>query len=49
MTDRFRPYDTALSRMSRRQLLDVAWKLGAAAIVQAAVPARVLAQPLYRT
>ena len=49
MRKRFRPCDDAIARMSRRQLLDIAWKLGAAAIVQPIVPARVLAQPIYRT
>ena len=43
------PYDRALSGLSRRQLLDLAWRLGATAV---AVPlggtARTLAQPIFR-
>jgi alkaline phosphatase D len=48
MTERIRAYERALGGLSRRQLLDVAWKLGAAAVIQPIVPARVLAQPMYR-
>ena len=39
----------ALGRMTRRELLNIAWKLGAAAIAQPIVSSRVLAQPLFRT
>jgi alkaline phosphatase D len=49
MTDAIRFYDRALQRLSRRQLLNVAWKLGAAALVQPLIPYRVLAQPIFRT
>ena len=38
MTDSIRFYDRAVQRLTRRQLLNVAWKLGAAAV----------AQPLFR-
>lgn len=48
MTDAIRFYDRALARLSRRALLDVAWKLGAAALLQPIVPRSVLAQPLFR-
>jgi alkaline phosphatase D len=49
MGNDIRSYDRLLGRLSRRQLLDVAWKLGAAALIQPIVPARVLTQALYRT
>jgi alkaline phosphatase D len=42
-------YDNTLSRLSRRQLLNVAWKLGSAGIVASLAPARLLAQPIFRT
>jgi len=48
MTDGVRFYDRALRSMSRRQLLNVAWKLGAATIAPLAVPRTLLAQPLFR-
>jgi alkaline phosphatase D len=41
-------FDQTLGRLSRRELLNVAWKLGAAAIVQPLVPLRVVAQPIFR-
>jgi alkaline phosphatase D len=44
MLDSLRFYDRALRRLSRRQLLDVAWKLGAAAIAQSVRPVEVRAQ-----
>ena len=47
MIDSF--YNRALSRMTRRELLNIAWKLGAVAIAQPIVSSRVLAQPLYRS
>jgi alkaline phosphatase D len=47
MIDSF--YSRALRRLSRRELLNIAWKIGAAAIVQPIVSSRVLAQPLYRS
>ena len=40
-------YDRTLRAMSRRQLLNAAWKLGAAAVVAPTLPARVLAQPVF--
>ena len=45
MIDSF--YNRALGRMTRRELLNIAWKLGAAAIAQPIVSSRVLAQPLF--
>jgi alkaline phosphatase D len=42
-------YSRALGRLSRRELLNIAWKLGAAAIVQPIATGRVRAQPLYRS
>ena len=47
MSDHWRLYDRALSRMSRRQLLNAAWKLGAAAVMVPAVSTRTVAQPLF--
>jgi alkaline phosphatase D len=49
MSDSIRLYDRAVRRLSRRQLLDVAWKVGVAAIAQPLVSTRVLAQPLFRS
>jgi alkaline phosphatase D len=40
-------YERAVQRLSRRQLLNISWKLGAAAILQPLVPIRVLTQPLF--
>lgn len=45
--DAIRFYDRAVRRLSRRELLNAAWKLGLAALVQPAVSARVLTQPLF--
>jgi alkaline phosphatase D len=42
-------YDRAVQHLTRRQLLNVAWTIGAAAIAQPLVSTRVLAQPLFRT
>ena len=42
-------YDHALARMSRRELLNLAWKLGAAAIAQPLVRSSVWAQPVFHT
>jgi alkaline phosphatase D len=47
VSDSIRLYDRALSRLSRRQLLNAAWKLGLAAVVQPVVPRRVMAQPIF--
>ena len=41
-------YDGALSRMSRRELLNIAWKLGAAAVLQPLAPVTAFAQPVFR-
>jgi len=48
MTYAIRFYDRALSRLSRRELLNVVWKLGAAAVVLPLAPRGLLAQPLFR-
>ena len=42
-------YDRALQQLTRRQLLNVAWKLGAAAVAQPLFSTSVLAQPLFRS
>jgi phosphodiesterase/alkaline phosphatase D-like protein len=44
MLDSVRSYDRALRRLSRRELLNVAWKLGAAAIAQSVLPLDARAQ-----
>ena len=49
MSDSIRFRDRAVAAMSRRQLLNVAWKLGAAAIAQPLVSRHLLAQPIFRT
>jgi alkaline phosphatase D len=48
MTDAIRFYDRTLARMSRRQLLNAAWKLGMAAVALPLAPRGVLAQALFR-
>jgi alkaline phosphatase D len=48
MHDALRYYDRALTRLTRRELLNAAWVLGAAAVAQPLVPSRVIAQPLFR-
>ena len=48
MRDAVRFYDRFLSRMSRRELLNVAWKLGAAAILQPVASRVAFAQPVFR-
>jgi alkaline phosphatase D len=48
VTDRIRFYDRALHALSRRELLNVAWKLGLAAIAPSFTAARVIAQPTFR-
>ena len=45
MTDSLRLYDRALSAMTRRELLNAAWKVGAAAVMLPASSVRTLAQP----
>jgi len=42
------PYDRTVAQLSRRAFLDVAWKLGGAALLGGATSGRVLAQPLFR-
>jgi len=48
-TNTIRFYDRALSRLSRRELLNIAWKLGVAAIAQPTVSLAAWAQPAFRT
>ena len=48
-TDRIRFYDRALTRLSRRELLNIAWTLGAAAIARPLISTGLLAQPLFRS
>ena len=42
-------YDRALHRLTRRQLLNAAWKLGAAALLAPMASSRVLGQATFRT
>jgi alkaline phosphatase D len=49
MCDAIRFYDRTLSRLSRRELLNIAWKLGAAAVLQPLASTTAWAQPLFRT
>ena len=42
-----RSYDRVLSRLSRRELLNIAWKLGIAAVTPAIVPSRIFAQMAF--
>jgi alkaline phosphatase D len=49
MSDSFRAYDHAVQKLTRRQILDVAWKLGAAAVMQPLAATGVRAQPLFRS
>jgi alkaline phosphatase D len=44
-----RAYDRTLGGLTRRQLLNVAWKLGAGAIVLPFAATRTIAQPLFRS
>jgi alkaline phosphatase D len=48
MNDPLRFYDRAVARLSRRELLNAAWKLGAAAVAVPLLPSRLIAQPLFR-
>jgi len=48
MNDTIRFYDRALRRMSRRELMNLAWKLGAAAVCQPVASSLAFAQPLFR-
>ncbi len=45
--DRVRFYDRAIARLTRRELLNAAWVLGAAAIGGSVRPTRSMAQPLF--
>src|SRR3954471_14569278 len=47
MSDHRLLYDRALNGMSRRQLLNAAWKLGTAAVMLPGTSMRTLAQPLF--
>jgi alkaline phosphatase D len=49
MDERFRFYDRTVRRFSRRELLNVAWKLGAASVLYPLASSRLLAQPIFRT
>ena len=45
----FRFYDRALHRLTRRELLNIAWTLGVAAVVPARMSAAAMFQPTFRT
>lgn len=47
MATSFNFYDRALNGLSRRQLLNVAWKLGAGVILQPVLSSRTFAQPIF--
>jgi alkaline phosphatase D len=47
MTADIRLFDRALQRLTRRQLLNAAWKLGAAAVLHPLGSSRLLAQPTF--
>ena len=47
MIDSMRFYDRTLTRLSRRELLNAAWKLGAAALLRPVASSRVLAQAVF--
>src|SRR5262245_8648610 len=49
MHDSRRFYDRTLSRLSRRELLNIAWKLGAAAVLQPLASTMTWAQPIFKT
>ncbi len=48
MTDQIRFYDRALQGLTRRELLNIAWKVGLLAVAQPFVSPRAFAQPLFR-
>jgi alkaline phosphatase D len=48
MSDTLRFYDRALARMTRRELLNAAWKVGLAALGQPFLQTRTFAQPIFR-
>jgi alkaline phosphatase D len=47
MRDAYRPYDRLLASLSRRELLNIGWKLGLAAVLQPVTSRTVLAQPMF--
>ena len=49
MNEPIRFYDRTLARMTRRELLNVAWKLGLAAVLQPMASTRAFAQPIFRS
>ena len=49
MTDAVRLYDRTLSRLSRRELLNIAWKLGVAAVLQPVASRVAMAQTVFKT
>jgi alkaline phosphatase D len=49
MIDSVRFYDRALQKLTRRQLLNIAWKVGLAAVARPLWSTRAFAQPLFRT
>ena len=49
MSDSLRFYDRVLQRLTRRELLNIAWKLGLAAVAQPLVSTSAFAQPVFRT
>jgi alkaline phosphatase D len=49
MDDRIRFFDRTRQRLTRRELLNVAWKLGAAAVLSPLASSRLLAQPIFRS
>ena len=48
LTDSIRFYDRAIQRLTRRELLNIAWKLGVAAVAPPLLSTRAFAQPLFR-
>jgi alkaline phosphatase D len=49
MRNAIRFYDRALSRLTRRELLNIAWKLGATAALQPIGARSVQAQAVFRS
>ncbi|MEP6919438.1 MAG: PhoD-like phosphatase N-terminal domain-containing protein, partial [Acidobacteriota bacterium] len=49
MTDAMRFYDRALRGLTRRELLNVAWTVGLAAVAQPVLSTRAWSQPLFRS
>jgi alkaline phosphatase D len=47
MRDACRPYESLLASLSRRELLNITWRLGLAAVLQPVVSRTVLAQPMF--